>query len=498
MSRLTKDEAVAKTQNQLNFYDNRQIEGFINQIQSRTVQNIRENINATVEETTSAPVQRLVNDIGERLVDVSTSWVSEQSKKLIVFPQGTRFVQRDDRCTNIIVEQPPTCRRILFNNRYNGLGNMTAFVSLPYVYFIITFSKHGRGEKFKMLKVVASKTPIESLTDMVYDLPLPNLNYGVRFGVCTGGATSGMELPEGSDAFTDKCNTLITSFWNSEFNTDLSQNMISFFQKNFGYDQLTTEAGHRFKTCFERWEQASRANPMWALGADVKWPQEVGSQIGRLVESDLASRSNKAATTRQLKQIVTNGLFELATSATSAIRSTPIDETTSVEASKAGLRTLVKEGLNNAYSHLGELLHSDIEEEKRRTLAALETDKRKLEEDQKKFAAEKLKTQIELAAVHQHLEAEKAKLNAIQTQNFETVVAGLKAEIAALKAAAASAPVAGPVIVKRGRGRPRKERPPLPLGPDGQPIKRGRGRPRKTPLPAGGVSQLGSLLRRSV
>lgn len=469
---MSASDAVQRVMSRMQWQEDRQVISILEQITNGTVRGIQETLKVTVEEQTAPAVQHFVTNTGERLVDISTSWTNEQTKKLIVFPPGARFVQRDDKSTNIVIEEPPRCRRVTFNDRSGNLQHY--YVSLPFIQYVITFTKHGRGERFRMMKISCSKEPINSLTSVVYDLPLPNMGYSHRFGVCTGSGSSGMELPEGSDAFSDKCETLITSFWSSEFNTDLSNNVIGFFQKNFGYDALTDQnTQQRLHTCFGKWAETSKQNPMWSLGADVKFPQEAGAQLGRLIESDLTSRGSKAAMTRNLKQQVTEGLFTLSSQAVNAMRGLTIEEQNQLLANKQKLSEAYRSNLHSAYSFLEQEAMSEFEKTKAKELEKIAQDRRnadevlrKANEQRQKFEAEVLKTKVELSAVHKFLEAEKARVALIEEQ--------------------ANAIIArGPIVaetVKRGRGRPRKEKPPVPVGPDGQPIKRGRGRPRKTPV----------------
>lgn len=462
-------EIVDKVVKRMQWQEDRQMMSILEAITEGTVRGIRENLKVTVEEQTAPAVQAFVSETSVRLIDVATSWTNEQSKKLIVFPVGTRYVQRDDKSTNIVIEEAPRCRRVAFNDRNGDVKHY--YVSLPYIQYVITFTKAGRGEKFRQMKISCSKQPIDSLTSIVYDLPLPNMGYGNRFGVCTGGSSSGMELPEGSDAFAEKCETLITSFWSSEFNTDLSSNLVSFFQKNFGYDTL--EGQHpiqRIRNCFSNWADVSKQHPMWSLGADVKLPQEAGWQLGRLIDSDLTSRGSKAAMTRNLKQQVTEGLFALSANAVDAMRTLSIEEQGQLLANKQKLAECYRSNIHSAYSVLEAEAMAGFEELKSKELEKVQQDRRKVDEmvrkladDRQKFDLEMLKTKIELSAVHKFLEAEKVKVALIQAQAEEIIARGVVVE----------------PVVKRGRGRPRKEKLPVPLGTDGQPIKRGRGRPRK-------------------
>jgi len=470
---MSSSEVVERVIQRMAWQEDRQMMTILEAITNGTVRGIRESLKVTVEEANAPAVQAFVTETSERLIDVSTSWTNEQSKKLIVFPVGTRYVQRDDKSTNIVIEEAPRCRRVAFNDRSGVVKHY--YVSLPYIQYVITFTKHGRGEKFRQMKISCSKQPIDSLTSIVYDLPLPNMGYGNRFGVCTGSGSSGMELPEGSDAFTEKCETLITSFWSSEFNTDLSSNFVSFFQKNFGHDTLEGQNSiQRLHACFSNWAEVSKQNPMWSLGADVKFPQDAGAQLGRLIDSDLTSRGSKAAMTRNLKQQVTEGLFALSANAVECTRTISFEEQDQLNANKQKLKECYRSNLHSAYSILESEATGAFEQLKLKELEKIQEDRRKVDEmvrkiaeDRQKFDSEMLKTKIELSAVHKFLEAEKVKVALIQAQAEEIIARGV---------------VAVEPVVKRGRGRPRKEKPPVPLGPDGQPIKRGRGRPRKTPV----------------
>ena len=447
------------------------------------------NLEALMQEEAANPVSVFMSGTADRLTDTSMEWLDQVSGNLVVFPEGTRFVNRDENTLTVVVEQKPTQRRINFRSYASNAQGRTDyvnnhyFISLPYIQFIATFHKARKNYTFGDLKIVCTKAPLATINDKVYALPLPNVHQGHQ--VCTGG-DHGMELPEGRDSILIKMNTLIGEFWQTMFNTDLTTSTVLFMQRNFGYDSVAGDAYAKMRTCFQKWAELSAANPMFMLEENTNLGQHIA--FGRLLQNDVASRTGKTAYKTRMKQDITNAITNISNAVTNTIRSYNLNED---NIDKAHIETLNRNYVciagtafdmlydevsayateraikrNNELENLSKELNArDLAATRReRELSSRES---VFTNERNHWAAEKAKQEQELRNTYAYLQQLKAQIEAGQPVARPTPVA-----------APAPAPTPAPTPARPTRIPPAPGR------------RNNRGRPRKNPIQVGSISRI--------
>jgi hypothetical protein len=471
------------------------IDGFVNSIKdwdstpatlnlmregtSTVLRRIKSNLDVSVQEKSEPIVSSFVSEISGSLGTMVNSWIDNNSNQLMVVPEGTRFVHRDSTYLTIIVEQKPTVRRIAFMQAYYN-------ISLPYIQFYVTFHCNAAGDNFNSLHITATKRPITSLQDQYCLVPLPNVS---STSVCVGN----MNLPNnGGRNITEKVNTIISSYWSSEFNIDLNQNLQSFLNDVFFYDFARKETDRHYENYvrgFEAWQKLTSEDSMFAIKPQTILQTSPRYLVGNLLPSDLASRNSKVAFVNNMKSTINEGVAGFVRSLTTHLNSVDIMEENRNQPHMVALQSTVRNIASTAYSNMWSELHHEHEKKVAIDNANLDRKKneiesivansasilRNIELERERIASEKLKVQCELYAVNQYL-----------LQKLE--------EVSVLKAKLSQhIDENGDIVVTKKRGRPKKENlpdsisislnrvasSPLVIGPDGQPIKRGRGRPRK-------------------
>lgn len=387
----------------------------------------QQNIIASVDESTSGISQQFVEQLGNQLSDVSQGWVDDATGQLCPVPDGTKFFSREGNTTNIIVEQKPQQRRIRFLDSH-------FLISLPYIQFMTVFVKNGRSDVFSSLKVSCSKVPFSSMDQNVHVLPLPNIGYGDPWKVCTG-RVDGMNTG-GRGSVIDQVNTIIGSFWQSQFNTDLSGHMIDFIVNNFGIsrDSMTVPV-----MCdgFLRWQEKCSQSPSFMLQEAV---YGLSGKVGRLVSSDMTSRSGRTAFKNRMKATITNNLNGLTHRALGELRAVDITESNVEAIHLASVNSEVRNQLRTGYGMLFNAMNTELsaqrsafDGETARTNASLQRRERTLETNRRSFAdekrqwdSEKLRIQLELHRANEYLKAKIAEAEGVSLPprpNLPTVLA---------------------------------------------------------------------------
>tara|TARA_Y100000034_G_scaffold6676_1_gene7341 strand:- start:143 stop:1234 length:1092 start_codon:yes stop_codon:yes gene_type:complete len=174
----------------------------------------------------------IVNDLREKSLQaiLGTMTFTRQIARDegFLFPTGTRFLFNRGNAKIVVVEQPPQVRTLilsdslLFPTEKASLGvNLEGkdassqwALSLPYVVFIAFIVDKDKAD-YCQLYVFFNKKPLESLDSKIYKPVFSNTNGDCS--VCRASAPWKKKAPVNL-----KIETLISSFWQSKFNTDLS------------------------------------------------------------------------------------------------------------------------------------------------------------------------------------------------------------------------------------------------------------------------------------
>jgi hypothetical protein len=118
----------------------------------------------------------------------------------MVYPEGTRFIQKVGSTTVIVIEQQPQVRTVNIKGKFYHL-------SMPYVYFITSFNNGVWG---RLVLTGTRQKPLTSLNEQLNLLRLPNVT---NHQVCMG-----KFMPTNGKNMTAQISEIIGSFWQSEFN----------------------------------------------------------------------------------------------------------------------------------------------------------------------------------------------------------------------------------------------------------------------------------------
>jgi hypothetical protein len=440
---------------------------------------IKNNLDATVAEKSEGTTNQFVDNVTNQLSSQTNSWIVQNSNQLMVVPEGTRFVHRDSNNVTVLIEHKPSVRTIRFNAALRGGSLQSYQISLPYIQYFITFVHENGNDRFRAMSITCSKTSVQTLNDVVYQLPLPNVNSSGS--VCIGnmgtGTTSGTNIVE-------KINTIISGFWNSNFNYDLSDSMIEFWNSNFHVPENNSLYWHRMG----EWAKKTAEDSLFSLKATY---HECG-QVSRFIRSDIASATGRAALANNMRQSIQSNTRTYVRQLTTDLNTVNILEENRNQPHVATLKSKILDIARRSYYEMWHRVHNTHEQK-------VIDDNRKL--DLKKREIESIVNNS--AAIIKRTEAAKASLQnetmAVKTELYKMYQYLQKQieEVNELKSKLSShVDSDGNVLEKKKRGRPRVERVPeqvnlaidrvvgsnLVTNPDGSPIVRRRGRPRKSPV----------------
>ena len=122
-------------------------------------------------------------DVTNNMTSATQEWIDDSTNNLVVFPEGTRFISKDNDSLVILVEQKPQQRHVSYKQILQSptggftFLNNNYFISLPFIQFIAKFVKQNNGYRFVELYMSCSKNPVESLDQTVNALVLPNIHH---------------------------------------------------------------------------------------------------------------------------------------------------------------------------------------------------------------------------------------------------------------------------------------------------------------------------------
>lgn len=442
---------------------------------------LKQNFGTTVNDACNGEVNHFKETVSNQIQSFCNAWIENQSNQLVVFPEGTRFVNREGSLLNVVIEQKPSVRVI------NYLENSYS-LSMPYVQFYITFAVENRESlRISQIKISCSKKPITSLNDRVYRLPLPNLGNTLCLGDIQSHASASFR---NTSNVTDKCNETINLFWQSQFNNDLNDFFKLWLQRNFN-DEFSRNgeigSSNNIRLCLRSWQEKSKTYPMFVLGAGCEF--DIFSNVSSFISSDFSSRNTRTALLNNIAAVVNSETDRYIGKVLGSLNSVDLEEENRNSAHQSVLNEQITVMVNSTYAELWRLVHRDHEEKVNEDHRILQNKQNELQNRERQcerlsshlqaekdtFQSQKIGVQLEMYYIYNHLQeqlAEVEKLKAKLQQHFDEQ---------------------GNVLPKARRGRPRKESLParveqsmdiisessIPVGPNGETLKRRRGRPRK-------------------
>jgi len=228
----------------------------LSRFQQEAVSGAQESIEASLEDFQKEILQRI------------RSWLSEEESldplsQAQVLPSGIKSFLSKGETSIVVIEEPPQLRTITFSRRFESrleLQEHSYHLAFPYMIFVLVFQRNC----FSGLYVFYSNKPLSSLADPVFLANLPNI--GSSSSVCLGS-----DLYESGSLF-ERTRQVISHFWQSKFNTDLSSNYFMMAGRDSRFSNL------------KEWERHSSKNPLFVL--DVDWVPS-GTSISDLVSDQL-------------------------------------------------------------------------------------------------------------------------------------------------------------------------------------------------------------------
>lgn len=220
------------------------------------LERVQQGVTAQLQEDTAPVVQQFVINLSKSLMDATVNFL-EKSKDatvdLPVFPIGTRYIKQDGQVLNVVIEQQPQARTLLFTEA--GISRLTAsreannstrtkayHLSLPYTVFVFQFVNGQHSPEG--FAVYFRSSPLSAITDELAKCPLPNISDPGR--VCMGDFRV-----DTNKKIDDQCQQVIGAFWQSVFGHD----QIDRFSKWLNLNNMT----------IEQYEYKSKDNPLVAL-----------------------------------------------------------------------------------------------------------------------------------------------------------------------------------------------------------------------------------------
>jgi hypothetical protein len=212
----------------------------------------------------------------EPYLDRLASELATSESRETILPFGCRWYDRNRRAEGLILEEPPTTRRIRFAARGAREGDEAPEESFqlafPYIIYAIVF----QDGDFEEMKIFYRPSPLLSRDDELYLSNLYNvqlsLGHRAHNRACLRPKPDVRDLP-----LTRQTEKLINHFWNTEFNRDIEDNCFHHYASK-----------HQEMVSLSRWEEKSRHDPLFVL----RFPWEkAGISAGDLITGLLGKPS---------------------------------------------------------------------------------------------------------------------------------------------------------------------------------------------------------------
>jgi len=188
----------------------------------------------TISDETDQSVRELKVSLCKNIWDSFQSFKQRGTEKQTVLPEGTRFAYTKGNRSVIVIEQKPQIRTASFSeDLIDGDDAQRAIdqtvegyrfaLAFPYIYFVMVFDK----ERFSFQEVYFRNKSLKSMSDTFCLAPLPNTFYignGMidHNGICMGDDEFNQEIKKHT-TISEKCETVISNFWQRTFSGDLGQ-----------------------------------------------------------------------------------------------------------------------------------------------------------------------------------------------------------------------------------------------------------------------------------
>lgn len=259
------------------------IEDILSRVIIDCLKKYQQKVNVGIQDSVSDLLETFKLKVSAEIFDIAQGWTLSSKREKILFPSGCRFLYTMGQSTFVVIEEKPGIRSLKFmatlleEEEKRRLprprdGSYLFSLSFPYVIFLLQFkgveSDSGRQEGLANLYVGWSQTPLHKLDTMLYRPFLPN-QHG-NMSVCTG-----VERNFSSQNISQITESVISHYWNSTFNSDLSD----MWWKKGSRDKLRTAS---------TWQEESKTDPLFILQESL----EKGQTLEKLVEDCIGTVEN--------------------------------------------------------------------------------------------------------------------------------------------------------------------------------------------------------------
>lgn len=231
------------------------IDAVLMQVILATIKKYQQKVNVGMQDSVSDLLDTFKQKITEAIFETNDAWRAASRSEIDLFPRGCRFCSSRGTSTILVLEQDPQVRSMRFSSGMGGStagewveGSSNLALSLPYIIFFF----HFQNGAFKNLYCGWRTRPLESLNDSLCRPVLPNIHDNLN--VCLGRHMSVNQR----QSLAQQTNYVLSNFWNSEFNNDLSDHWWS-------KDRVDA----RLRTGRE-WAELSQEDPLFILDVNFR------------------------------------------------------------------------------------------------------------------------------------------------------------------------------------------------------------------------------------
>lgn len=313
---------------------------------SSVISRANQDLTEKIKEDANTIIQTTVDNTANVILQNAELWAGKINGELTVFPEGTRYIYKNDPCTVILVEQPPQTRSIAWNAHHARF-----FLSFPYVQFILKF----HHAKLAAVIVVCSKTSIKNLADACYELPLPNIGDG---GVCMGQILN-YQIDK---SLSEMVGDVISKFWQSQFTSDHIGQLSSFFQHNF-HEVFKNTAGIRaYNESFMHWENLTKEDNLLALSDKIQY-KSMRKSYNDIIQN---MKDADSKLSNQITKSVNQGMDSLSKEVQKILLSLNLEDQNNQKIHITNLQNVMREIIVAAYAECWRCCEEEVQEEKER------------------------------------------------------------------------------------------------------------------------------------
>lgn len=182
-----------------------------------------------------------------------------------ILPKNCFYMMREEDRFLYAVELPASVKKVVWLNKQTG-ERTVHMISIPYTQFYIQAKNNGMiGNMY----LSCTKQPITNLNDPLFVAPYPNIHDSGTGRVCTGSMRVPQNAPLGA-----KINSIVSTFFEADFNRDLSPQVLSCIAGEVGSDR---------EKYIPAWEAKTREDRFFSISDAVVY-QELGTNVQDLVK----------------------------------------------------------------------------------------------------------------------------------------------------------------------------------------------------------------------